>query len=303
MKDKDSNDYFDFDNVEIEYNEDFDSSKTKSLTKFPNKNKELNLDDTSKNFSKSLNFNHRQCYAPKIKYKKYDKKPSPIFFKKIPNKYIMKTQCEAISEDLLSEKESSLVNDSSSSDYVIDNLKDPDNNNDNDENKEIDDKKNNQVKKSIDDMIDTYKQEKEFKSDIVLYEHKTIGTFPYQGNKDKQNKNTIKFFRNNLHKIKIKFAYLKNKEQEFTLKNKMKKKYRLDLIINNKKSNINNEYLVIPINNNDENNDSGDDSDSEDMSNLRGTISYNQSKLKKEKENNTQKIVNIYDVLRKSVKK
>ena len=83
----------------------------------------------------------------------------------------------------------------------------------------------------------------------------------------------------------------------------MKKKYRLDLIINNKKSNINNEYLVIPINNNDENNDSGDDSDSEDMSNLRGTISYNQSKLKKEKENNTQKIVNIYDVLRKSVKK
>ena len=135
---------------------------------------------------------------------------------------------------------------------------------------------------------------------MVLYEHKTIGTFPYQGNKDKQNKNNIKFFRNDLHKIKIKFSQLKNKEQEFTLTNTMKKKYRLDLIINNKKTNVNNEYSVIPINNN-ENSDS--DNDSGDISNLRGTISYSQSKLKKEKENGTQKIVNIYEVLRKSVKK
>ena len=301
MKDKDSNDYFDLNNIEIEYNEDFDSNKTKSLTKFPNKNNEFSLDDASKNFSKSLNFNLRQCYAPKIKYKKYDKKPSPIIFKKIPNKYTMKTQCEAISEDLLSEKESSLVSEDSSSDYVIDNLDNDNNNNDTNDTKATNDKKNNnQTKKSIDDIIDSYKQEKEFKSDMVLYEHKTIGTFPYQGNKDKQNKNNIKFFRNDLHKIKIKFAQLKNKEQEFTLTNTMKKKYRLDLIINNKKTNVNNEYSVIPINNN-ENSDS--DNDSGDMSNLRGTISYSQSKLKKEKENETQKIVNIYEVLRKSVKK
>ena len=109
----------------------------------------------------------------------------------------------------------------------------------------------------------------------------------------------FKFFRNNLHKIKIRFAQLKNKEQEFTLKNSLKKKYRLDLIINNKKSNINNEYSVIPINNND-NSDSDDDSC--DMSNLRGTINFNQSKQKKEKKDETQKIVNIYEVLRKSVK-
>ena len=39
MKGKDSNDYFDLNNIEIEYNEDFDSTKTKSLTKFPKKNK------------------------------------------------------------------------------------------------------------------------------------------------------------------------------------------------------------------------------------------------------------------------
>ena len=134
---------------------------------------------------------------------------------------------------------------------------------------------------------------------MKLYEHKSIGIFPYQGYKDKQNKNNIKFFRNNLHKIKIRFAQLKNKEQEFTLKNSLKKKYRLDLIINNKKANINNEYSVIPINNND-NSDSDDDSC--DMSNLRGTINFNQSKQKKEKKDETQKIVNIYEVLRKSVK-
>ena len=82
----------------------------------------------------------------------------------------------------------------------------------------------------------------------------------------------------------------------------MKKKYRLDLLINNKKSNINNEYSVIPINK-EENSDSDDDSGTNDMSNLRGTISYSQSKLKKESEKDIQKTVNIYEVLRNSVKK
>ena len=45
---------------------------------------------------------------------------------------------------------------------------------------------------------------------------------------------------------------------------------------------------------------SDSEDDSGDVSKLRGTISYNQSKLKKEKD--SQKIVNIYEVLRKSVK-
>ena len=80
MKDKESNIILDMDNVEIEYNEDFDSNKTKSLIKFPNKNKEFNIDNPSQNFSKSLNFSSHKCYAPKIKYKQILKKPSPIFF-------------------------------------------------------------------------------------------------------------------------------------------------------------------------------------------------------------------------------
>ena len=101
----------------------------------------------------------------------------------------------------------------------------------------------------------------------------------------------------------MKYSQIKNKEQEFTLKNKFKKKYKLDLILNNKKNNINNEYIVIPINNN-ENTKSDSEDDSGDVSNLRGTISYNQSKLKKDKENkkDTHQVINIYEVLRKSVK-
>ena len=294
MKDKESHIIFDLNNVEIEYNEDFDSNKTKSLTKFPNKNKEFKLDNPSKNFSKSLNFNSRQCFAPKIKFKKNNKRPSPIFFKKIQNEYTMKTQCEAISEDLLSEKESSLSNESSSSDYSSDNLEDNNNNNN---------EKNSQQNKNKNEKSNI-KKEKENKNDMKTYEHKTIAVFPHQSDKDKQNKNNIKIFRNSLHKIKAKYSKIKNKEQEFTLKNKFKKKFRLDLIINNKKSNINNEYIVIPINNNNDNTKSNSDDDSDDVSNLRETISYNQSKLKKDKEKkkDPQQVINIYEVLRKSVK-
>ena len=294
MKDKESHIIFDLNNVEIEYNEDFDSNKTKSLTKFPNKNKEFKLDNPSKNFSKSLNFNSRQCFAPKIKFKKNNKRPSPIFFKKIQNEYTMKTQCEAISEDLLSEKESSLSNESSSSDYSSDNLED-NNNNNNEKNSQ--ENKNKNEKSNI-------KKEKENKNDMKTYEHKTIAVFPHQSDKDKQNKNNIKIFRNSLHKIKSKYSKIKNKEQEFTLKNKFKKKFRLDLIIINKKNNINNEYIVIPINNNNDNTKSNSDDDSDDVSNLRETISYNQSKLKKDKEKkkDSQQVINIYEVLRKSVK-
>ena len=157
------------------------------------------------------------------------------------------------------------------------------------------DEKFQRLEKHIDDLIEIYKNDKEFKNDKKLYEHKSIGIFPFKSCKNNHYKNYFKILRNNFHRIKIKYANLKNKEQEFTLSDKLKKKFRLDLIINNKKTNNNNEYTIIPINNND-----NSDKDSDDMGNFRGTISYNQSKLKKEKD--SQKIVNIYEVLRKSVK-
>ena len=73
------------------------------------------------------------------------------------------------------------------------------------------------------------------------------------------------------------------------------KKFGLDLVIVNKKSN--NDYTIIPINDND---NSNSDEDPDDMDNLRGTISYNKSKTGDIKE--SKKRVNIFDVLRKSCK-
>ncbi len=309
MIEKEPNDSFDLENVEIEYNEDIDTNKTKSLKKFPKKSVEFNLDNPSQNFSKSLNFNsHKKCFAPKIKYKQYLKKPSPIFFKKIKYNCHMNTQGEVITEEILSEKEPSLLDESSSSDFIIDNLEE-NNNINNIENKVENEPKENPIKKPIDDLINIYKEDKKTKeeknNDFKLYEHKTIGTFAFHNNVDIQNKNPIKYYRNNLYRIKMKYAKIINREQEFYLKDELKNKYKLNLIFNNKKTNIDNEYKIIPINN-DENSNS--DEENEITPNLRGTISYNQSKLKKEKNDEKKnkkdkpKIVNILEVLRKSVK-
>ena len=304
MIEKEPNDSFDLENVEIEYNEDTDTNKTKSLKKFPKKSVEFNLDNPSQNFSKRLNFNsHKKCFAPKIKYKQYLKKPSPIFFKKIKYNCHMNTQGEVITEEILSEKEPSLLDESSSSDFIIDNLEE--NNNINTiENKVENEPKENPIKKPIDDLINIYKEDKkinEENDEDKIYKHKTIGTFCFKNNVDTQNKNEMKFYRNNLTRIKMKYGKIKNKDQEFSLRNELKNKYGLNLIINNKKANVDNEYKVIPINNDDKS-DSEEENDV--FKNFRGTISYNQSKMKKEKDEEKEKpkIVNIFEVLRKSIK-
>ena len=99
----------------------------------------------------------------------------------------------------------------------------------------------------------------------------------------------------------MKYGKIKNKDQEFSLRNELKNKYGLNLIINNKKANVDNEYKVIPINNDDKS-DSEEENDV--FKNFRGTISYNQSKMKKEKDEEKEKpkIVNIFEVWRKSIK-
>jgi hypothetical protein len=307
MIDKETNDFLDLDNVEIEYNEDIDTTKTKSLTKFPNKIVEFNLDNASQNFSKSLNFNSHKCYAPKIKHKQYLKKPSPIFFKKINYNNNLKIPNEPVIEEILSEKEPSLMDEDSSSDFIIDDF--DENNNNNNGNKNENEPRENQNKKPIDDLINIYKEDKKPKeeknNDFKLYEHKTIGTFAFHNNVEIQDKNQIKLYRNNLCRIKMKYAKIINREQEFSLNDELKNKYGLNLIFNNKKTNVDNEYKIIPINN-DENSDSEEENDI--STNLRETISYNQSKLKKKKNNEKKnekdkpKIVNILEVLRKSVK-
>ena len=296
MHKKEKNEYLFFDeDIEIEYNEDFESSKTKSLKKFPILNKYFEIDN-SKIGSKSVKFNSRICFAPKIKFKQNNKKPSPLLFKRKANFHNISTQYDIINEDILSEKESSLNNDSSSSDSMEEEI-----------NPNINDANINENNKINENQKDSNKNEKlnsdiqyiskpETKNNIKFYEHKTIGEFNCLFSKGKKNKNSIKLFRNYLHKVKMNNALIKNKEQEFTINSKMNKLYRLDLINNSKKLDLNNEYTVIPIQK-EENHDS--DEDNNDISNLRGTISYIKSKQNKEKKN---KSISIYEALRKSGK-
>ena len=120
----DNNDANDKDDSQIEFNDDFDSEKTKSLNKFPMKiltNEDFYLDETSKHFSKSLNFNFHKCFAPKFKIRQSSRNPTPIVFEKQSNISNLNTQDHFITEDAISEKEQSLDNDSSySSDFEND---------------------------------------------------------------------------------------------------------------------------------------------------------------------------------------
>ena len=96
-----------YNDIEIEYNYDFESEKIKSLNKFPLKittNNEFYLDDIYKNFSKSLNFNFHKCFAPKPKLKQSSKNPTPIIYEKQIDIYNLNTEAQIITEDAYSEK-------------------------------------------------------------------------------------------------------------------------------------------------------------------------------------------------------
>ena len=296
--------------IEIEYNEDFTSEKIKSLIKFPsklNQSKEFYLDNSRKNFSKSLGFNLRQCFAPKSKIKISNKNPSPLKFEKNENIINMNSQNQIISEDALSEKESSFNNESSfcsdsekdseieeniniknnmsNTEYINDIKNDQSSNehsmgtleNDNiNKNININEIKNNESKNDI-------KQDKTKSGKIKSYEHKTIAFF---NSKNSNSKDNIKSIRSNLFKIKKKNLQKMYRETEYLIKQNEKIKYQLDLI--KKNNDTDNEYKIIPINNIEENNNSDED-DTQDMSNFRTTITYTDSKSNKDKNTNKEK--------------
>ena len=312
--------------IQIEYNNDFESEKTKSLNKFPLKiitNNEFYLDDIYKNFSKSLNFNFHKCFAPKPKIKQSSKNPTPIIYEKQMDIYNLNTQAEIYNEDAYSEKELSLDNESSYSSDYENQIKEINNNNINNDvlnkNKNISNNNNyiisknlldnNSEKKSEDKNIELYEnkiniiedeKEKE-NNNLKIYEHKTITSFPVKNNyNENYTKGNIKAIRNSLFRAKMKCLKDKNKETEYSIKDNLKIKYRLNLI-NNKSKKIGNNYefcKVIPINNFKKEDNNKNDDENEDMSNFRKTISYNTSKLnlenKKKKEG---KGITIYDVL------
>ena len=298
--------------IEIEYNEDFTSEKTKSLNKFSSKlekNSEFYLDNSYKNFSRSLGFNFKQCFAPKSKTRKSSKNPTPLIFKKNENICNLNTQDRIITEDALSEKGSSLNNDSSfSSDSEnfyeeIKNInvnKEVLNNNNNIKN-EKNEILNNKINPENKNNLNEISKDKNNDNNIKVYEHRTIGIF-HSNNNDKNSKGNIKSIRNDLFKIKLKNIKIKNKEMEYIIKEKEKIRYRLDIIKKPRKDELDNDYKIITINNMEDNNNSEDDN-CEDMSNLRTTISYSNSKINKDNnKKNEDKGITIYDVLKKNKK-
>ena len=319
----DNNDINDKDDFQIEYNDDFDSEKTKSLNKFPMKtlsNEDFYLDDTSKQFSKSLNFNFHKCFAPKFKIRQSSRNPTPIIFEKQSNISNLNTQDHFITEDAISEKEQSLDNDSSySSDFENDDQTfDFLNINSNKQIKKTKYINSNQVinsnnnsnyiisknlldysiedKKDNVNQINIMKDNKNQNISIKKYEHKTINEFPIKNNvNDNCAKGNMKSLRNSLFRAKIKCLKEKNKEVEYSIKERVKMNFGLD-IINSKNDNELEKYKVIKINNVNECNDNN--GDVEDMRSFRQTISYNTSKLTSENKKIIEdKGITIYEVL------
>ena len=305
-----------------DYNDDFISDKTKSLNKFPLKlitNEDFYLDDFYKNFSKSLKFNSHKCFAPKPKIKQSSKNPTPLIFEKQNDIKNLNTDIRILNEDAYSEKELSLNESSFSSDFENEINNKKSDNNDLMNNLSINNNNNYIISKSLlennysdkksedkdmglfENKINVVEDEKEIK-DLKKYGHKTITVFSIKNNNnDIYQKGNIKSIRNSLFRAKLKNLKDKNKEVEYFIKNKMKIKYRLNLINNNSKKNNHNFdfYKIIPININDDeekSNQKGNNID--DMSNFRQTIKYNNSKLNSmNKEENKEKGVTIYDVL------
>ena len=162
--------------IQIEYNNDFESEKTKSLNKFPLKiitNNEFYLDDIYKNFSKSLNFNFHKCFAPKPKIKQSSKNPTPIIYEKQMDIYNLNTQAEIYNEDAYSEKELSLDNESSYSSDYENQIKEINNNNINNDvlnkNKNISNNNNYIISKNLLDNNSEKKPKKKVKIKIWNY--------------------------------------------------------------------------------------------------------------------------------------
>ena len=315
-------------NYQIEFNYDFELDKTKSLNKFPLKEityKDFYLDDTYKNFSKSVkNFNYHICFAPKLKIKQPYINPTPLIFEKqndLSDFLNLNKQQTKIIEDTYSEKELSLDYESSFSSDLENEYKEINNikknridvNNDliadnqiinfNNNNYLISrnllynnsDKKNeskniclnkNKIIINMNNKIDDEKQVNSFKS----FEDIANIDFSLKNNFTCNYKYNIKSIRNSLYREKLKTLKKYYKEVEYSIKDSLKIKYDLNIINNKSKRNIL-DYCcnIIPINDKNEN---------EEMSDLRKTISYNKSKLKLEnKKINGNKGITIYDVL------
>ena len=235
---------------------DFNTEKTKSLSKFPtNKiinNKDFKLDDMPKNFSKSLKFNLPGHFAPKIKIKYSNKIPAPLLFKKYtPQEILCKEDIE--NEDALSEKDASF-------DSIIET---------NSPNQEINEIISTESKSTIETNM---KQKK-------AYEHYSIGIFPTLKNQyEFSDHKTIRAWRSILFNIKNNDVKKFYKEAEYKISEKCKKKYNLDIAKNN--SNKKDICKIIEIHAMEDKVEEEDENEVN-MDNFRNTISFNAASYSK----------------------
>ena len=273
----------------------FNAEKTKSVAKFlPKKiiitNNDFPIDNTRKNFSKSLMFNFPGYYAPKTKIKYSKKIPELIIISKTKPENEYK---EEENEHALSEKDASDAS-SDSEDEVLS----PE-----ETNKEIKAEPNdieiNQLSTESKSSIENNKTDNDLQKIKKAYNHYSIGIFP--SNREYQDNKSIRVWRSNLCKIKNNCVKNYYKEMEYKIKEEFKQKYSFDIKAIPKKENI---CKIIEIhameNIEDKKEDNKIDEDNEiNMDDFRKTISFNTLAHKKKLKNI--KGFTIMDILTKSI--
>ena len=277
-KNDDVNFKIDENDFEIEYNDDEEeiiTEKTKSLKQFPLKllsKQDFSVVDIDKKHSKSLNFNLSKCFAPIQKFRHSCKNPSPIFTEK-KNDIIINMD-DIIKGEALTDIENSMDSESSNtSDFY------EDNNQSNELNK---------ISLNNNDFIISKKLLNKIDDKNEIIEKEPHSKSPKYKSISFINKKNIKSFRNSLFKFRLKNAKIKNKEVEYNINEKIKKKYGLELNIKTKKrSKLYDDVKIIPINE--------EIKENEDFGKFRKTIGFNISKsISKNQEN---KGITIYDAL------
>lgn len=267
----------------------FNAEKTKSVAKFlPKKiilsSNDFKIDDTRKNFSKSLMFNVPGYFAPKLKIKYAKKIPESI---KI-NKTKQENDCKEEDEHALSEKDASF----DSADDVLS----PE-----EVNKEMMTEQNDieinqfSTEKST---IENNKTDDNKENIKKAYNHYSIGIFP--SNVEYTDNKSIRVYRSNLCKIKNNCVKNYYKEMKYKIKEEFKQRYSIETKPAPKEENI---CKIIEIHAMENIEDKKEDDKINEMAKMnmedfRKTISF--STLNHKKKMNNIKGFTIMDILIKS---
>ena len=234
--------------------EDFETEKTKSVSKFPtNKiisNNDFTLEEMPKNFSKSLKFNFPGHFAPKLKIRYSNKIPAPLNFRKYTSQENTYNE-DVENENALSEKDAS-----------FDSIVEP-----------------NSPQPELNEVVSTESKSTIENKQKKAYEHYSIGIFPtMRESYEFADHKSIREWRSILFNIKNNNVKKYYKEVEYKINEKSKKKYRLDIVRNNTKKEDKCKIIEIHAMEHKE----VEDDENLNMDNFRNTISFNASSYNKQ---------------------